>query len=113
MEWTTINKNRTKYGEYVWWVTAVLGAKRVTWVLAYACSDTSLAILGIFSVCINELDVKVNSTLVTLADDKVGRVQQKSGQKKKKHLSTEIRHIVGKYKWDLVSQMQANTFEGQ
>lgn len=51
--------------------------------LAYACSDTSLAILGIFSVCINELDVKVNSTLVTLADDKVGRVQQKSGQKKK------------------------------
>lgn len=52
--------------------------------LAYACSDTSLAILGIFSVCINELDVKVNSTLVTLADDKVGRVQQKSGQKKKK-----------------------------
>lgn len=65
--------------------------------LAYACSDASLAILGIFSVCINELDVKVNSTLVTLADDKVGRVQQKSGQKKK-HLSTEIRHIVGKYK---------------
>lgn len=65
--------------------------------LAYACSDTSLAILGIFSVCINELDVKVNSTLVTLADDKVGRVQQKSGQKKK-HLFTEIRHIVGIYK---------------
>lgn len=113
MEWTTINKNRTKCGEYIRWVTAVLGAKRVTWVLTYACSDTSLAILGIFSVCINELDVKVNSTLVTLADDKVGRVQHKSGQKKNKQLSKEIRHIVGKYKWDLVSQMQANTFEGQ
>lgn len=39
------------YKEYMWWVTAVLGAKRVSSVLTYARSNTSLAILGIFSVC--------------------------------------------------------------
>lgn len=45
--------------------------------LAYAHSNTRLAILGVFSVCVNELNEKVTSTLVTLADDK-GRVKQKS-----------------------------------
>lgn len=63
--------------------------------LAYAYSNTRLAILGIFSVCVNELNEKVTSALVTLADDK-GRVKHKSEQKKK--LFKEIRHVVGKYK---------------
>lgn len=50
--------------------------------LAYACSNTRLAILGIFSVCVDELSEKVGSTLVTLADEKVGRVKRKSEGKK-------------------------------
>lgn len=50
--------------------------------LAYACSNTRLAILGVFSVCVDELSEKVASTLVTLADEKVGRVKRKSEGKK-------------------------------